>query len=135
MMRRWRGRLAAWGFVALALAGCAAHPGGPEPRVLVVAAAPERVMAEGLQVLIGRGFVIRHADLDLGRLEAVLATWPGYRLRLEALAVGDGTTRLSLSGYRDHRPLVPESLYALLVELQARLPASPERAHRAVDAP
>ncbi|WP_458524541.1 hypothetical protein [Onishia taeanensis] len=121
-----RRRLVALGFAALAgLAGCAGHPGRPEPRALVVSAPPARVMAEGLQVLIGRGFVIRHADLDLGRLEAVLATWPGYRLRLEALAAGDGATRLSLSGYRDRQPLVPGSLDALLIELQARLAAPP----------
>lgn len=105
------------------LAGCASYSGPPESRDLVVAASPRQVLAEGLTVLIERGFVIRHADLDLGRLDAMLATWPGYRLRLDALSTGDGATRLSVSGYRGRQPLAPESLESLLAELAERLPS------------
>jgi hypothetical protein len=105
------------------IAGCASYPGPPEARDAVVDASPRQVMAEGLTVLIERGFVIRHADLDLGRLDAMLATWPGYRLRLDALANGDGATRLSISGYRGRQPLAPESLETLLADLLRRLQA------------
>ncbi|MDI4639142.1 MULTISPECIES: hypothetical protein [Halomonadaceae] len=109
--------------VMAGIAGCASYPGPPEARDAVVDASPRQVMAEGLTVLIERGFVIRHADLDLGRLDAMLATWPGYRLRLDALANGDGATRLSISGYRGRQPLAPESLETLLADLLRRLQA------------
>lgn len=107
--------------VIAALAGCAGAPEKPQPREVMVAVEPQQVLSEGLQVLLDRGFVIRHADLDLGRLDAVLATWPGYRLRLYALSASEGKTRLSLSGYRARQPLAAESLDTLLAELQARL--------------
>jgi len=116
-----------WRLIAIlvmaAFAGCASYPDPPEARDVVVAASPRQVLVEGLAVLIERGFVIRHADLDLGRLDAMLATWPGYRLRLDALANGEGATRLSVSGYRGRQPLAPESLDALLAELLAKLQA------------
>lgn len=132
-VRRRMAPLRRWALLTMlvmgGLGGCAGTPGRPEPREAVLAAEPRQVLAEGLQVLIERGFVIRHADLDLGRLDAVLATWPGYQLRLEILATGEGETRVFVSGYRDRQPLMPESLdvllVALLAKLQARLPAAP----------
>ncbi len=42
-------------------------------------------------MMIEQGYVVRHADMSLGRAEAVLARWPGYRLQLQVSESGGGT--------------------------------------------
>lgn len=109
----------------LTLAACAAPSQQPaEPRSLSFAAEPSRVFETGISMFMERGYVIRHADADLARAEAVAATWPGYRVSFEVTPEGEHS-RVTLSGRRDDRPLPPQSLDPLLVDLQARLGLAP----------
>jgi len=64
--------------------------------------------------------VIRHADGELGRVEAVLARWPGYNVQLSVQGEDD-TSRVSVSATRGGRPLAPQTLDPLLVDLRSRL--------------
>lgn len=106
------------------LSGCATTSPAPEPRELTLAAAPEAALQEVVGLLMEEGYVIRHADADLGRVEAVLARWPGYRVRAEVTAAGQGA-RASLTAARGGRPLPPHLLDPLLAELQRRLGLAP----------
>ncbi|APX94487.1 hypothetical protein BWR19_16955 [Halomonas sp. 1513] len=109
----------------LALLGaCAAAPMAPEPRAFVLPVERQAALAAGIEVLAERGYVIRHADAELGRADAVSAVWPGYRLRLEVEESPHGAL-ISLSGQRGNQPLAPESLDPLLVDLQAALGLAP----------
>lgn len=108
----------------VALAGCATTSPTPEPRELTLAAAPETTLQEVVGLLIEEGYVIRHADAELGRVEAVLARWPGYRVRADVSAEGQGA-RASLKATRGGRPLPPHLLDPLLAELQRRLGLAP----------
>lgn len=106
--------LAAW------LAGCAS-PAPVAPRDLRLAAAPETTLRAAIQLLMERGYVIRHADDDLGRLDAVLARMPGYGVSLR-LSPGDaGGSRVEAIATRGDRALPPGLLDPLLSDLQARL--------------
>lgn len=105
---------------ALWLAGCATPTPPPEPRELNFAAPPAATLEAAMAVLMDRGYVIRHADGDLARVEAVLARWPGYRVRLQVSALGDDS-RVSVTASRGGRPMPPYTLDPLLVELQDRL--------------
>ncbi|MBW6393219.1 MAG: hypothetical protein LPK08_04830 [Halomonas sp.] len=106
------------------LSGCAATMQPPEPRELSLAAAPEPTLQEIVGLLMEEGYVIRHADAGLGRVEAVLARWPGYRVRGEVTAEGQGS-RASLTATRGGVPLPPHLLDPLLAELQRRLGLAP----------
>ncbi|MGQ4878014.1 hypothetical protein ACOJCM_05515 [Billgrantia sp. LNSP4103-1] len=106
------------------LSGCATTAPAPEPRELSLAASPETTLQEIVGLLVDEGYVIRHADADLGRVEAVLARWPGYRVRA-AVAEEGGGARASLTATRDGRPLPPHLLDPLLAELQRRLGLAP----------
>ncbi|MGM0982541.1 MAG: hypothetical protein ACQEXG_03830 [Pseudomonadota bacterium] len=105
--------LAAW------LTGCAT-PAPPEPREIHLAATPETTLREAMELLMERGYVIRHADDDLGRLEAVLGRMPGYDVALRVVGHRDGT-RVSFIATRGGRPLPPTVLDPLLTDLQSRL--------------
>ncbi|MDZ7851915.1 MAG: hypothetical protein U5L98_04510 [Halomonas sp.] len=105
------------------LAGCAT-PAPPEPRELHLAATPETTLREAMGLLMERGYVIRHADGDLGRLEAVLGRMPGYGVSLRVAGQGSGS-RVSFTATRGGRPLPPNVLDPLLTELQSRLSLSP----------
>jgi len=119
MRQRWPLLLmAAW------LTGCAV--GGavtPEPREAALAVPPDTGLREAIQLLVERGYVIRHADAELGRADAVLARWPGYRVRVEITAI-DGGSRVALTATRGERPLSAELLDPLLADLEARLHAA-----------
>lgn len=117
-----RGLAIALAFVVLS--GCAITPPPPEPRELSLSAAPETTLQEAVGLLVEEGYVIRHADAELGRVEAVLARWPGYRVRAEVSAEGQGA-RASLTATRGGRPLPPHLLDPLLAELQRRLGLAP----------
>ncbi|WP_179951293.1 hypothetical protein [Billgrantia lactosivorans] len=106
------------------LSGCATPTPAPEPRELTLAAAPEAVLQEIVGLLMEEGYVIRHADAELGRVEAVLARWPGYRVRAEVTAESQ-VVRASLTATRGGRPLPPHLLDPLLAELQRRLGLAP----------
>lgn len=101
------------------LAGCAT-PAPPEPREIQLAATPEATLREAMELLMERGYVIRHADGDLGRLEAVLGRMPGYGVSLRVAGQGDGS-RVSFIATRGGRPLPPTVLDPLLTDLQSRL--------------
>ncbi|PMR67050.1 hypothetical protein [Halomonas heilongjiangensis] len=102
------------------LAGCVTPVPAPEPRELDFAASPEATLAAAMEVLMDRGYVIRHADGDLARVEAVLARWPGYRVQLQVGAQG-ADSRVGVTASRGGRPMAPHTLDPLLVELQDRL--------------
>lgn len=106
------------------LGGCATAPMAPEPRAFVLPVERQAALAAGIELLAERGYVIRHADAELGRADAVSATWPGYRLRLDVEESPHGAL-ISLSGQRGNQPLAPESLDPLLVELQSALGLAP----------
>lgn len=106
------------------LAGCASNGITAEPREATLAAPPEASLREAIDLLVERGYVIRHADADLGRVDAVLARWPGYRIRVKVTAADDGS-RVALTAIRDERPLPPELLDPLLTDLEERLRAAP----------
>ncbi|WP_280547705.1 hypothetical protein [Halomonas sp. 11-S5] len=101
------------------LAGCAT-PAPPEPREIHLAAAPETTLREAMHLLMDRGYVIRQADGDLGRLEAVLGRMPGYGVSLRVAGQGDGG-QVSFIATRGGRPLPPTVLDPLLTDLQSRL--------------
>jgi hypothetical protein len=106
--------------VMLWLGGCATLAPPPEPRELALAASPDASLEAAAAVLVERGYVIRHADGELGRLEAALARWPGYRVELEV--AGDGeASRVSVTATRGERPMPPHTLDPLLVDIQDRL--------------
>ncbi len=110
------------------LTGCVASPSGPEPRELALAVDADRALRAGLAVLVEQGYLIRHGDATLRRLEAERGDWPGYRLRLTVVeaeteaGIGAGeASRVSLLGWRGGRPLAPYALDPLLVAIQAEL--------------
>ncbi|MDR9438053.1 MAG: hypothetical protein RI841_00915 [Halomonas sp.] len=101
------------------LAGCATLA-PVEPRESHLAATPEATLREAMSLLMERGYVIRHADSDLGRLEAVLGRMPGYGVSLRVAGQGSGS-RVSFIATRGGRPLAPTVLDPLLTDLQSRL--------------
>src|SRR5690554_292656 len=106
------------------LTGCAVAPQAPEPREMTLQAATGDTPREGGGLVQEEGYVIRHADAELGRVEAVMARWPGYRILAIAFA-DDYGTRLSLTATRGGSPLPPHLLDPLLAELQRRLGLAP----------
>ncbi|WP_369335805.1 hypothetical protein [Halomonas sp. ND22Bw] len=110
------------------LGGCAATPSPAVPATRTFAVAPAAVLEASQAMLMERGYVIRHADVELGRLEAVIARWPGYRLHLEIEAAdgmngeaSDGQSRLAMTAWRGGQPLPPSLVEPLLTELSVRL--------------
>ncbi|MCG6659726.1 hypothetical protein HOP52_18410 [Halomonas campisalis] len=111
--------------LAAGLTGCATGGGmAPESRELGYAASPESTLRQGINLLADQGYVIRHADAELGRAEAVLSRWPGYRVQLSVTAEGEGA-RASLTATRGGRPLPPHLLDPLLAALESRLGLGP----------
>lgn len=106
--------------MSLWLSGCATMAPPAEPRELVFETSPEATLETAVALLMERGYVIRHADGELGRVEAVLARWPGYRVELN-VAGGGNASRVSLSATRGGRPMPPQTLDPLLVDLRSRL--------------
>ncbi|MFO7649410.1 MULTISPECIES: hypothetical protein [Halomonas] len=106
-------------FAAL-LSGCATPSPREMPRELDVPFAPDATLRASAQVLMANGYVVRHADAELGRLEAVFSRWPGYRVRVAVSGEGE-QSRVSLAATRGGRPMPPQTLDRLLVELQEQL--------------
>lgn len=107
----------------LVLAGCAAQQ-PLEPRELRYAASTEQTFRQAVELMIAQGYVVRHADLTLGRAEATLARWPEYRLQLQVSEEGGGS-RVRVSALRGNQPLPPYLLDPWLVELQNKLGEAP----------
>ncbi|GEK73239.1 MULTISPECIES: hypothetical protein [Halomonas] len=112
----------------LGLGGCATPPSPAVPATRTLAVAPASVLEASLSMLMERGYVIRHADAELGRLEAVIARWPGYRVQLDIEAADGvngeanvGRSRLAMTAWRGGRPLPPSLVEPLLTELSVRL--------------
>lgn len=105
--------------VIIALAGCATTP-PLEPRELRYNAAPEQTFRAAIELMMEQGYIVKHADLALGRAEATLARWPEYRLQLQVSEMPGGS-RVSLSALRGNQPLPPYVLDPWLVELQHKL--------------
>ncbi|SEL57344.1 hypothetical protein [Halomonas daqiaonensis] len=98
------------------LAGCAT-PVSVSPSELDLGVSPRKALAASAEMLMARGYVIRHADDDLGRLEAVLSRWPGYRVHVR-ITGEDDASRVSLVAFRGGRPLPPRTLDALVADLR-----------------
>ncbi|WP_136249027.1 hypothetical protein [Halomonas borealis] len=120
MRRTGRGSGALVVLLLLWLSGCAVTPAPSVPATRTHEAGPASVLEASMALLMERGYVIRHADVALGRLEAVIARWPGYRVLLEVEAV-EGESRLAMRAYRGSRPLPPRLVEPLLAELSERL--------------
>lgn len=108
---------------AVWLAGCAT-PQLAEPRELRYSTPAEQTFREAVALMIEQGYVVRHADLALGRAEAALARWPEYRLRLQVNEEMGGS-RVRVSALRGSQPLPPYLLDPWLVELQHKLGEAP----------
>ncbi|HET8791139.1 MAG TPA: hypothetical protein VFM75_08000 [Modicisalibacter sp.] len=111
------------------LAGCVTSPPPLPERAIIVASPVDEALETGIEVLVERGFVIRLADAELGRVDAVRAARPGYVVRLEASAAKQaGTesgTRLALSGRRGGSYIEPWRFDTLLAEIAARIEGRP----------
>lgn len=95
-----------------------------EPRELVYATPSEETFREAVELMVEQGYVVRHADLALGRAEASLARWPEYRLQLQVIEEGSGS-RVRVSALRGGQPLPPYLLDPWLVALQHKLGVAP----------
>ncbi|MGE6608222.1 hypothetical protein ACQKE4_17145 [Halomonas sp. NPDC076908] len=105
------------------LTGCATTT-PPEPRELVYTTSSEETFREAVELMMVQGYVVRHADLSLGRAEASLARWPEYRLQLQVSEEGSNS-RVRVSALRGGQPLPPYLLDPWLVDLQYRLGVAP----------
>ncbi|WP_136066317.1 hypothetical protein [Modicisalibacter radicis] len=106
--------------LAAAVTGCATSRVAPSERLVVVDATPRQTLASAIDELVERGFVIRLADAELGRIDAVLATRSGYVVTLETSEAASGT-RLSIHGRQAGQPLDPARFDSLIAAIQARL--------------
>lgn len=106
------------------ITGCATTQQPQAPRELHYVAPMEQTFRAAVELMVAQGYVVRHADLALGRAEATLARWPEYRLQLQVSEVNSGS-RVSVSARRGNQPLAPYLLDPWLVELQAKLGEAP----------
>ena len=95
-----------------------------EPRELVYTTPSDETFREAVDLMVEQGYVVRHADLSLGRAEAALARWPGYRVQLQVSEEGSGS-RVRVSALRGNQPLPPYLLDPWLVALQHKLGVAP----------
>ncbi len=105
------------------LAGCATTT-PLEPRELFYATPSDATFREAVDLMMEQGYVVRHADISLGRAEASLARWPEYRLQLQVSEEGTGS-RVRIAALRGSQPLQPYLLDPWLVALQHKLGVAP----------
>lgn len=126
-------RLVALSILLLVLAatvtGCAMTRVAPSERLVVVDATPRQTLTSAINELVERGFVIRLANAELGRVDAVLASRSGYVLTLETREAAAGT-RLSIHGRQGGQPLDPARFDPLVAAIQARLAADDAAGNR-----
>jgi hypothetical protein len=106
----------------LVLTACATTSTPLPDRQVRVEASPERALEVGLDVLVERGFVIRLADVGLGRIDAVRAARPGYVVHYKVREETSGTW-IVLSGRRGTGAIEPHRFDPLLTEIATRLEA------------
>ena len=104
----------------LALTACAAAPTSLPERQIRVDATRTRALDAGLDALVERGFVIRLADVELGRIDAVRAARPGYEVHYEVRETASGTW-IALSGRHGASAIEPYRFDPLLAEIAAHL--------------
>lgn len=102
------------------LSGCATRPATVEPNETTFSAPAPAVLEAALVVLMERGYVVRHGDAELGRLDAVLARWPGYRVEVAVEPLQEGSRVLARAS-RGGRDLPPPVLDPFLLELRQHL--------------
>ncbi|WP_018918854.1 hypothetical protein [Vreelandella zhanjiangensis] len=125
MRQRWR-VIMKWASVSALLAllaGCATTSPSA-PRELVYASPVDTTFRSAVELMMEQGYVIRHADLALGRAEGALARWPEYRLQVQVSDAGRGS-QVSVAAWRGNQPLPPYLLDPWLVSLQAKLGLAP----------
>lgn len=120
-MKRLRYLLAA--SALLLLAGCATRE-LPEPRELYYTAPVDKTLRQAVDLMIAQGYVVKYADLALGRADATLARWPEYRIQLHVHDEKRGS-RVRVIALRGHQPLPPYLLDPWLIELQHLLGEAP----------
>ncbi|TDB01296.1 hypothetical protein [Halomonas marinisediminis] len=102
------------------LAGCATPLSSVPPMTLSSQASSSCALEATAEALMVRGYVVRHADASVGRLEAVFSRWPGYRVLVTLEPPGtDG--RLALTALRGGRPMPSATLERLVSDIAARL--------------
>nr|WP_298411968.1 hypothetical protein [uncultured Halomonas sp.] len=119
-MRHMAAVVALLALMTVLLTGCASGQRTLPERQVVLEATSEQVLNAGLDALVERGFVIRFANTELGRINAVFAARPGYEVRLTTSTIPAGT-RLTLSGHQGGRAVEPQRFDALLAEITSRL--------------
>ncbi|WP_048306435.1 hypothetical protein [Halomonas sp. PR-M31] len=119
-MRRIPGAIALLALMTVLLTGCASGQRTLPERQIALEATSEQVLNAGLDALVERGFVIRFANTELGRINAVFAARPGYEVRLTTSTIPAGT-RLTLSGHQGGRAIDPQRFDSLLVEITSRI--------------
>jgi len=114
-----------WLLMALlgGLVGCATTT-PLEPRELFYATPSDETFREAVDLMVEQGYVVRHADISLGRAEASLARWPEYRLQLQVSEEGTGS-RVRVAALSGSQPLKPYLLDPWLVALQHKLGVAP----------
>ena len=113
-------RLAGMILVVGLLTGCATPPSSVPPVMLSSQASSSCALQATAEALMSRGYVVRHADASLGRLEAVFSRWPGYRVLVAIESPGtDG--HLALTALRGGRPMPSATLERLASDIAARL--------------
>lgn len=106
--------------LGLALTACATTSMPLPDRQVRVEASTERALEVGLDVLVERGFVIRLADVGLGRIDAVRAARPGYVVHYKVREATTGAW-VALSGRRGNDAIEPHRFDPLLTEIATRL--------------
>ena len=120
-MRRMRRLALSWLLLA-SLVGCATPPAPQEPpREIHTPAAPQVALHESLAVMMERGYVITQADGSLGRIDAALGRYPGYRVEIRVTQGSGGGSRIAVQALGGGRALPGKVVEPLLIDLQSRL--------------
>lgn len=105
---------------AFLLTGCATTSTPPMPATLALDVSNERVLPEAAALFMAYGYVIRDSDSREGRLEAVIARWPGYRVEVSHQPLSEGT-RVNMRAWRGSQSLSPALVQPWLDRLAIRL--------------
>ncbi|QEM80390.1 hypothetical protein [Halomonas binhaiensis] len=115
-------RLAFSGLLLVSLVGCATPSAPPEPpREVHTQATPQVALRESLALMMERGYVITQADGSLGRIDAALGRYPGYRVEIRVTQDSGGGSRIAVQALGGGRALPGNVVEPLLVDLQSRL--------------
>lgn len=119
---RWMRRLALSGLLLISLVGCATTPAPQEPpREMYTQATPQAALHESLALMMERGYVITQADGNLGRIDAALGRYPGYRVEIRVTQDSGGGSRIAIQALGGGRALPSNVVEPLFIDLQSRL--------------